>query len=450
MVDTGRVSSLVAARQVLVDFAGDGEGTDEMSWGQWEIWLAMVDQKSSLLISGTAPREGVSVDTVAEELRYLMSRYQSMRTRLKFADDGRPLQSLSAKGRIALEVFDAGEHDPVQLARRIHDEYAAKPFDHVNDWPVRMAVVCRHDVPVQQVAVMSHLTTDALGALIMVDEITRQEAAPVEDMQPLEQARWQRSPAGSRQNEAALRHFARQLGRIPLGMLTDASDARKPRYWKGKLRSEALWLAVRALAARTKVDSSAILLALYAIGFARATGHPAFFTRPVVSNRFRARLSNVVCMLAQASLCVIEVAESSVDEIIARTQQAAMTAYKHAYFDPRQLLVLIAETATRRGPTFSTSCFFNDRRGASRAEPGGTLPDLAEIALARSQTKFYWVPDQEKRCDRLFLNVEDVPGLVDLTVDFDTHHVSPRIVEAMLRAMEEVAIAALADPDHRV
>ena len=450
MVNALRMSGLVATRQILVDFAGDGEGTDELSWGQWEIWQAMVDQKSSLPVGGTAPRADIGVDTVAEELRYLMSRYQTMRTKLVFTDDGRPLQSLSAKGEIALEVFEAGDEDPVRLAQRVYDDYTTRPFDLVNEWPVRMAVVCRRDMPVQLVAIMSHLTTDGQGGMIMIDEVSRRVDAPVDGMQPLEQARWQRSLAGVRQSEAAMRHFARQLERIPLGMLADPSGAGKPRYRKGKLRSPALRLAVEALAARTAVDSSSVLIALYAIGYATVTAQPVFFTRPIVSNRFRPRLSNVVCMLAQAGLCVIDVAGRTVDEVIAGTQGAAMTAYKHAYFDPRRLSLLIDQTAARRGPAFSASCFFNDRRRTGPAEPfaAGSFP--VRIDRARSQTTFHWVPEREKICDRLVLGVEDVPDLIELTVDFDTQYVSPHTTEAMLRAMEEVAVAAVADPHHRV
>jgi len=449
----GGVSSLVPSTQVLVDFAGDGEGTDELSWGQWEIWQAMVDQQTSLPIGGTAPRADDSVDDVAEELRYLMSRYQTMRTRIVYSDDGRPLQSVSAKGQIVLEVFEAGEQDPVQLAKRVHHEYATKPFDLVNEWPMRMAAICKRGKPVQLVAVSSHLTTDGTGGMVMIDEVARRVEEPVDGMQPLEQARWQRSPAGVRQNRAALRYFARQLDQIPLGMLEDASGAGagpESRYWKGKLRSEALSLAVRVLTARTEVDSSAIMIALYATGFAHATGQRVFFTRPVVSNRFRTRLSNVVCMLAQAGICVIEVAGCTVDEVITKAQRAAMSAYKHAYFHPQQLSALIAETAARRGPSFSASCFFNDRNTTGRADLAGGLPDPAEIAHARSRTSFGWVPGPHQICDRLFLNVEDVPGLIELTVDFDTHHVSPQTVEAMLRAMEEAAVGAASDPDHRV
>lgn len=444
------MSSSITARQIVVDFAGEGEGTDELSWGQREIWQAMVDQKSALPIGGVQPRAGISVDTVAEELRYLMSRFQTMRTRLSFADDGRPLQSLSAKGRIVLEVFEAGEDDPMELAKRVYEEYAGKPFDFVNDWPVRMAVVCRHGVPVQEVAVLTHLTTDFHGGAIMVDEVNRGVQAPVDGMQPLEQARWQQSPAGVRHNRAALRYFARQLDRIPLGMLTDDSGAAwQPRYRKVKLRSEALWLAVRALVARTEVDSSAILLALYAIGYTRATGKSTFFTRPIVSNRFRPQLFNVVCMLAQASLCVIEPAAGTVDEVIRHTQQAAMTAYKHAYFDPQRLSTLVAETAARRGPSFSVSCFYNDRRADTRLEPLGNVNETVEIERALEQTRLYFVPEPEKICDRLFLNVEDVPGLIELTVDFDAHYVSPLTTDAMLRTMEEVAVAAADDPNYK-
>src|SRR4051812_44009687 len=83
------------ALRIPVRFAGAGAGVGELSWGQREIWLTMLRQRSWLPIGGwsrLAP--GTTPAAVADELRWIMQRYQPMRTRLRFAPDGRPLQSV--------------------------------------------------------------------------------------------------------------------------------------------------------------------------------------------------------------------------------------------------------------------------------------------------------------------------------------------------------------------
>ncbi len=446
------MSSLVATEQIIVAFTGEGDGIEEMSWGQWEIWHAMVAQQSALPIGGSAPvAPGTTIEDVAEELRFLMTRYQPLRTKLVFDANGRPMQHVHGSGEIGLEVFDANDgDDPAALAFQIHEGYSEKPFDYAEEWPVRMAVVRHQGMATHLVATMSHLTMDGFGGMIMLEEVVQRPETPVDGMQPLEQARWQRSPAGQRHNDLAMRHWGQQLRAVPLGLLDDASGAQVPRYWEGRLRSVALCLAVRALGERTKVDSSAILLALFAIALSRKSGVTPVFTRPVVSNRFRPRLSNVVCMLAQAGLVTIDVTGATVDEVIARSQRAAMTAYKYAYFDPERLVALMAEVAKERGPGFTTGCFFNDRRVSSRTETSGPPPAPAELDAAVASSTFGWVTKQDTPFDRLFLHIDDVPGLLQLTLAFDTHYVSPQLAEAVLRDLEEIAVAAAFDQGYKV
>ena len=65
--------------RIPVRFSGDGAGTAELSWGQREIWRTMVRQRSWLPIGGwsrLAP--GTTLADVAEELRWLMVRYQPL------------------------------------------------------------------------------------------------------------------------------------------------------------------------------------------------------------------------------------------------------------------------------------------------------------------------------------------------------------------------------------
>src|SRR5688572_14915291 len=122
--------------RIVVPFEGEGSGVGELSWGQYEIWSAMVRLKSWMPLGGIKPLPaGTTVAEIAEELRYLMSRYQSMRTRLRFDAEGRPSQVVSSSGKITLEVYDAGDNDPEKVAVALAERYQETPLDIATEWP---------------------------------------------------------------------------------------------------------------------------------------------------------------------------------------------------------------------------------------------------------------------------------------------------------------------------
>src|SRR5215469_2681414 len=82
---------------------------------------------------------GGTVADVAAGLSFLMSRHQSLRTTLRFDPDGKTRQVVHASGEIPLEVVDAGDRDPAEVAASVAASYKARAFDFENEWPLRMA-----------------------------------------------------------------------------------------------------------------------------------------------------------------------------------------------------------------------------------------------------------------------------------------------------------------------
>ncbi|OLB79450.1 MAG: hypothetical protein AUI14_10285 [Actinobacteria bacterium 13_2_20CM_2_71_6] len=434
--------------RIIVAFEGDGSGVEELSWGQRDIWMAMVRQRNWLPVGGWKPLPaGTTVEDVADELRYLMSRYQTMRTRLCFDAEGRPRQVVSDSGEIALEIVDADDDADLDVfAEALKDRYQDTDYDFVNEWPVRMAVIRHRGVPTHMVVIMCHLVTDGLGGLVMLNEVGVRETAPVNGMQPLEQARWQRSPAGQRQNEAALRYWEGILRKVPPRRFTDSVDKRAPRHWRGEFSSPALRLAVQAIAERTKVGSSPVLLAVFAVALARTNGINPVVIRPMVSNRFRPGLADVVSMVAQYGLCALDVAEVTFDEVLERARRATMAVYKRAYYDPAQLAELVERIAAERGPEFDVGCYFNDRRIEDRQAVPGPVPTPERIHAALPDSAFVWTTQQDVPFERLIVHFDDVPDALRAIIFMDTHFVSPAEGEALLRGMEAVAVEAAFDP----
>jgi len=446
---------MTTVNQIMVPFHGEGSGTGELSWGQREIWSAMQRQQSAIPVGGCLPLpEGCTLDDMVAELRFNMSRHQSMRTRLRFGADRRPLQVVSESGEIALEVVDAGGEDPAEVGERVRLRFWTTEYDYATDWPLRMAVVMSGGVPTHVVVIFHHLVSDGFGSLVIMSDLdgrdpaTGQAGSPPALMQPLEQARWQATAAGLRQHEMAMRHWEGLLRAIPGRRFSGSADPREPRYWEGELNSPAMRSAVRLIAARTATDSSTVLLAAFAVVLARLTAINPAVVRTVVSNRFRPGLANVVSPINQTSLCAVDVADATFDEVVRRTRQRSMTAYKYAYYDPEQLAELVARVERERGEPLDISCFFNDRRVRFR-DDSGPVPTAEQVRAVADRTAFRWLRRQDRPFERLFVHVEDEPDTLALTICGDTQHVSPADMQSCLTGMAALTIEAALDPATR-
>lgn len=455
-VDVPAVSP-VPAERVTVSFAGEGSGVGEMSWGQWGIWLSMLSHESWMPLGGTKALDpGTTPEDIADELRYLMARFPSMRTRLRFDAAGRPTQELFATGDITLEIYEAqsgeegtadGPGRPAALAAEVEARYRATPFDLSTEWPVRMAVIRHGGTLTHMVAIMCHLVTDGIGALVMLREVAARETAPVTGLQQLEQAHWQRSTAGERQNAATLYFWEKFLRKIAPRRLPDSTDRREPRHWSAEFHTPALRHAAAMIGERTKAGSSSILMALFATALARITGINPVVIRPVVHNRFRPGLEGVVCQVAQSGICAVDVAGATVDEVVARAKRATTIAYKNAYYDPEQHAALLARIGLEQGPDFDVACFFNDRRADVPETSATTAAMTGEVLRqAQSASTFTWTEKKDNPYERMFIHIDEDPTGVLVTVCADTHYFSPAHIEELARTMESVAVEAALDP----
>jgi len=462
----------VPALRIPVDFSAPDSGIGELTWGQMEIWLGMTRQ-GWLHLGGMKPLPaGTTLLEIVDELRYLMTRYPSMRTRLRFDARQRPTQQLFNSGEITLEVFDTGYMCPSEAdkfdadvvttcpseadetAAAVLADYDATSRDFAGEWPVRMAVVRHRGELTHMVVLMCHLVTDGVGAQVMLREVAVRERAPVTGPQQLELARWQCSEAGQRHNAAALRHWEKILRSLPRTPYPVSDDWREPRHWSGEYSSPALYLAVPEIAERTQTDSSSVLMALYAIALGRRGVLNPAVIRPLVHNRFRSRLTDVVCTLVQSGISVLDVTDLTVDEAVRRARRASMSANKFAYFDPEQMAELFERVARERGPQFGTTSFFNDRRAEesrARTGPPTASPTAAPITPRRlrevlANSSFRWFGKKRNPFERLFLHVDDGPESIVLTVCADTHHISPADIEGLARDMETIAVEAAFDP----
>ena len=334
------------------------------------------------------------------------------------------------------------------MAAAVEARYTTMPRDFEQEWPLRMAVVRRRGALTHLVVVTCHLVTDGAGMAVLSRETQARVTQPVDGMQPLELAEWQASPAGKRQSAGALRYLEKTMRSMAPQRLPVSDDPREPRHWTGELSSPALNLAIRTIGARTGADSSSVLMALYAVVLDRRGIMRPAVIRPLASNRFRRGMANVVCNLVQSGICVLDVADTTVDAVVRQAKRGIMAAYKNSYFDPDEELALVDQIAHEQGPGAErwsphTWSFFNDRRVSARSEPEPVSEErLRELMKA---TSFRWIEKKDNPYEPLFLHIEETPESVLLLVAADTHHVSPADNEGIARDMERLGVEAALD-----
>jgi len=462
VTETAQVTGVAAAAEVvMVPFAGEGCGVDALTWGQQHIWNAVQELGSPMNMC--AVRElpaGARVQDYADELSFYASRFQSMRTRLRLVPGALPLQEVVASGEIPLRILDVPAHeDPAQAAAKLAAWQQDAPFDYEREFPIKMTLIRRGGALTHLVMALCHFATDAVGAMTMYRDYLGRDphtgaAGTPPAMHPLQLAAQQRTPAALRQSEASLRYWDALLRAIPMRRFPDPvepdpADSGPGRYGQVRMDSPAMLLALRAIAARLGTDVSTALLGVFAVGVARIAGINPVVAQMVVSNRFRPGFAEIVSNVSQAGLFVVDVAETTVAEAIARSRQASMKAYKHAYFDFAKWKDLVAAVNRDRGGVVDLKCYYNDRPSQHRADPAGAPVTMREIEAALPRTSPPRWTELPFFNERLMVTIDDVPGATGLLVLADTAYVPRARMVQLARELESLAIQAARDPDLR-
>jgi len=440
--------------QIMIGFQGDGSDVEEFTWAQRSIWEAMMAAGRSIVIGGAmAMPETTTVEQLAGILRFAMCRHQSLRTRVRFAQDGRPLQVVADSGEIPLYVVDVrDDENPAAVAEEIRARQELGTFDYASEWPVWMTVVRHKGTVSHMVAMYSHLAVDGQGIMALVDDLSNMDDpsgafnAPVEGVQPVALARLQRTPEAQRQSAAALRHWERVLRTVEPSRFGPCEDKREPRFWEMVCRSPALLAAVQVVSARVGIDSGVVLLAAYAAAMARLTGKSPSVAHVVVHNRFRPGFKASVSHLAQYAPAVIDVRNATFDEVVFRAWRASIAANKHAYYDAAAYHELAARISQERGARIETACYFNDRRGESRnAVAGETSRQAIQDALILTErtwgNRFDWYDGI------FFLQINEDPDAIAFAAWADTHHMAPADLMTFTHHFEAVVVEAALDPN---
>jgi hypothetical protein len=445
---------------IPIRFAGDGSGEAPLTWSQADHWRVNQAVGQVSTFGGSfACRPGTTIEFIAETLRFIMSRHQALRTRLRFAADGWPRQYCVAEGVIELPVIEAGSADPAALAAAIEREFNQREWDLEHEWPVRMAVVTVEGRASHQIVVYLHLAIDGGGTEALLadlagrDPVTGEPAGPVTAIQPLELARLQSRPAAQRQSAAAMRYLERVLRSVEPKLLGEPRRPGPADYRAIRYRSPATLLAVERIVAEQSVPASSVLAAMYAVALGRLLGRGDIWTMMLVSNRFRPAMAETVGLIVQSSPFRLDVAEVSLATAVARARGSMLHTYKNGYYDGRQRDEVLERVQRERGVQIDTGNYFNDRR--LERSPSG-LPPAGDDRLRAAVAEASWVPEFE-RPPRNVLQVNfmdapvadpaDPPDAIDLHITWDFRYFEVAEIQQLATGIELAAVQAAISPD---
>ncbi|WP_034262980.1 condensation domain-containing protein [Actinospica robiniae] len=447
------------ARQVSCTFDGGRTGQARATWGQRAIWdavaaLAPQDAARYNVCGGGAVLPGYRVEQLIEAVSLLMLRHESLRTRLAPGAHGELRQTLLGSGELAVTVVTCDAAEEVQQeADALLERLGAEPFDCAADWPIRVGIIESAGMVRHLVFAVPHTAVDGWGLRHLVLDLAEltvkgTQASPVDALQPLDEAEYQATERGQRQDGKARRHWVAKAERGPRTLLAPRADLPADALFPNALLdSPALARAVPLVSTHLATTPATLLLAAAATMIGRLSGSGGVLFQVVVNNRFLPGLKQAVSTVAQEGLFHLDVRDVPFAELVYAAAGASLATYRYAYYDKARL---DADLADLNG---DLSCFVNDTRGlqpgqeSTVAAPPASPDALEEL---RGQTRLHWPTEFPPRPNVSFaLDAVDIPGSLGLTMTADPSRLPRPEMERVLFGMEELILdEALRLPGH--
>ncbi|WP_405455324.1 condensation domain-containing protein [Streptomyces sp. NBC_00101] len=445
----------LAVDVVEVPFAGDRSGTAPLTWGQQAIWNAILRTAPNDIYFNIGrllplPERGrtTGVTQLTAAVAALMERHEALRTRLR-GTERTPEQSLSDSGRLPLTVIDEPRPEHADAAaRHLLERLSATRFDYEREWPLRVGAVRSGDRVTHAVLVLCHLACDGHAAEQVVRDLrlllVRGSAGRKPRTTPMDLSVEQHGPVGVRRSERALAHWESFYRSIPPTMFPQqAATPRTPRFWSGRLVSEALAMATDALAAAHRVSGSTVLMTGMAALVAADGGHGTAAMMPIVANRTSADHRDLVAMLSQDAPFLLDTTGAvRFTDLLPVAWRAAMAGYRAAAYDPVAWEALRERIGRERGTPVHPYCCYNDQRFFARPPADGPPPGAEELRRARTRTRFSFPATQEWLGCRYCVHVTEEQGTLAVMLTADTAYLPPAAIRAHLEALEELITAA--------
>ncbi|NUS08509.1 MAG: hypothetical protein HOV97_38790 [Nonomuraea sp.] len=425
--------------RLRVDFAAERSGTAELAWGQRDVWGAIhaVGPGSAHYFNVprliAVPRAGGPrrPAAVAAALAEVVARHDALRSLVRLGADG-PYQEVTATGTLSIELAEATrddtDGDAATTAADLVARLAGRSFGD-GEQPLRAGFVLDGDAVTHVAFVISHAVADWRAADVVQRDlrlsllrgrITRPPPPQLLDLVREEKACPARSERSIAQWEALLRT-------VPSAMFPAESwDGATPRFARVVLSSPRLDRAARALARRTGVSTSTVLLVAVTMLLRELTGYERCAITPIVHNRFDDRTRDLVTSLDQLGLFTLGRC-GTLPETLVTAYPAVLASYRRARYDSPALHAMVGRVSAERGVPMFPSCCFNDLRPG---EDPGTAdgPD--------GESRLDWLPGVDRRSCAFCMDLMRWNGTLGVALSADTTRLPKAEMTALLLRLE--------------
>jgi hypothetical protein len=440
-------------RHIEFAFSGGRSGSGPATWGQsakWDVVRGLgTDMARYNVTGGSTLPAPVPVARIAEVVRDLLLRHDSLRTRLRTGDDGALTQTVYARGAVPVVCRRCAPGEVTETSHALYFQLQATPFDGEDEWPVRIGIVEAAGLAHYVIFSLTHTAVDGSGLRNLLADFVELAGGGSVDairardvLQPLEEARFQVSERGRRRDAAARRSWCQKLAVAPVSQFPRyAGRPPAQKFPNAVLNSLALALAMERVAAGFAVSPSAVLLAAAAAVAGRLTGVTDALFQVVVNNRFLPGMAGAVNAVAQEGLFHLARTDEDFPGLARRTFGATMSTHRYAYYDALALDRDVALMRERGDAVGDHSCFINDLRGLMPSL-GYARPEPVPLARAREHTTLSWPVEFEPRAGVTFaLDAQDAPGSMELAMTADSALIPLPDMEQFLYGIEELVVS---------
>ena len=356
-------------------FAGADGGTFPATWSQREFWWTINQHKPSgsyQIFRAFHLPEPWSLDAVFDLLRFLVTRHQALRTKVREDENGRLWQVIASSGSLPVRIEEMPSGSDIdEFTARIGEEFQADEPDLQRDLPLRLAVVTSGGMASSIVLVCSHVVLDGGSLQVLENEFSAlnskrpaqlEEVLPPVSFSPENQVGEESRPSSLRASEKSLAHWRSVLMESGPSLFSEVEAGRAP-LWLGSLTSRTLGEAETALMRDAELASGAIFLSATCCVLGSMTGRSQLTFRLPTANRLSAAHQGFVGALQQHAIMTVELFPGATFyELTRPLGRKMLLAYSRARYDPGDLRQVISEVESARGASLDLTYLFNDLR----------------------------------------------------------------------------------------
>lgn len=351
---------------LIVGFSGGSERSGPLTWAQRGMWNDVQERRHWAVISRrVALPDGCTLDQLGTVITQATLEFETLRTAYRVNADGQPVQVVTGRGDIEIEVIECAGREAERIACESQRSLAKRGIDVASGRPARFTAVRSEHGVEYLVWAITHLSadmwgTDTLARYIVTGISDPHRTWPTILQQPIDRANFECGESGRRRTGAALRHWERLYESSPIGV--DHLRRTESDWSQARLFSPRLDQSVADLSERFGSTPATLLLNAFGIAASVVLGQDRVAVETIFHNRISASDLANVNTSAQCAGLLIEGLDGDFPGTLKNSWIAVLRAYSHGACATTELRALRDAVQAKRGGVVEMGLSYHYRR----------------------------------------------------------------------------------------